>query len=68
MKKVSIEGMKCENCARKVRKALEGIDGVVGTKVDLDAKTAVIDLSYDVENNVIKNAVERAGFSVTDIR
>ena len=68
MKKVTIEGMKCENCAKKVKKALEGLDGVVNTVIDLEAKTAKIDTSYDIENNVIKNAIDRTGFTVVAIK
>lgn len=67
-KTVLIEGMMCENCVAHVKKALEGIDGVAVKEVNLKEKKAVIALEKDVQNDVIANAVNEAGYKVTAIR
>ena len=38
------------------------------TEPQFEAKTAKIDTSYDIENNVIKNAINRTGFTVAAIK
>lgn len=42
---LAVENMTCVTCPIAVRKALEGVDGVVEAKVDFDTKTAVV--TYD---------------------
>lgn len=39
---LSVEGMHCANCVRKVKSALEGVRGVYFADVNLDKKTATI--------------------------
>ena len=41
-KKMLIEGMKCMHCKANVEKALKGVAGVTDAEVDLEAKTARI--------------------------
>lgn len=66
-KTVSIEGMMCEHCTGRVDKALNGIDGVKA-QVSLQDKAAYIELSQEVSDEVIKNAVEEAGYKVINIQ
>lgn len=66
-KKIIIEGMTCGHCAMHVEEALKDIDGVKSAKVDLEAKTAVVDLEKEVENDKIKSAVEEVGYEATKI-
>lgn len=69
MKKViNIEGMVCMNCVNHVKKALEAVSGVSDTQVDLEAKTATVNLSADVAEDVLRAAVEDAGYEVTTIQ
>ena len=64
MKKIMyIEGMMCMNCQKHVDKALNSIDGVHAT-VDLDKHLARIELSKDVDEETLKQAVEDAGYTV----
>lgn len=37
---LKIEGMTCQNCARHVREALQGVPGVEYAEVDLDGGLA----------------------------
>ena len=55
---VKIEGMMCEHCEATVKKALEKIDGIENAEVSHTAGTAVITLSKDVDEAVIKEAIE----------
>lgn len=65
-KEMVIEGMMCGHCSARVEKALNAIDGV-SAKVDLDKKTAYIELSKDVADDVLKNAVTEADYEVVSI-
>lgn len=65
-KKMTIEGMSCGHCSARVEKALNGIEGV-RAKVDLEAKTAFIELDSEVGDDVLKKAVEDAGYEVVGI-
>lgn len=66
-KTMMIEGMMCENCVRHVKKALEAVGGVESVEVDLGNKQAVVALSGDVGDDILKRAVEDEGYSVTGI-
>ena len=63
---VKIEGMTCENCANRVEWAINDIDGLVG-KVNLKKHQAVVSMEKDVDNAVIKAAIEKAGYDVIEI-
>ena len=65
-KNIQIEGMSCGHCSAHVEKALNGIDGVSAT-VDLEAKTAYVEITGDVSDDVLKKAVEDAGYEVVGI-
>ncbi len=66
-KTMTIEGMSCGHCSARVEQALNGLTGVKAT-VNLDTKTASIELSEEVSNEVLKKAVEDAGYEVTEIK
>ena len=61
-KKLNVEGMMCQNCVKHVTKALEGVEGVTKADVDLDSKSAVVDLSADVPDKELIDAVTEAGY------
>ncbi len=64
MKKVLVvDGMMCAHCQAHVQKALAGVDGVVSADVDLEKKTATVELSKDVADNVLMDAVTEAGYT-----
>ncbi len=66
-KTLSIEGMMCEHCEATVKKALEGIDGVAGATVSHEKGTAVVELTSDVADDVLKKAVEDKDYTVTKV-
>ena len=63
---VHIEGMTCEHCVQSVKKALNEIEGV-SARVDLQKKEAVVSYDREIENDVLKKTVEKAGFQVVSI-
>lgn len=65
-KTILIEGMSCGHCSARVEKALNAISGV-SAKVDLNAKAAFVELSAEVGDDVLKAAVENAGYEVVSI-
>ena len=64
---VVIDGMTCEHCKARVDSRLNSLDGVLA-KVNLKRKTAVVSMEKDVEDEVIKKAIENAGYEVIEIR
>ncbi len=67
MKKIiQVEGMTCGHCQARVEKALNAVAGVKA-KVDLKKKTATVETDGSVTDDVLKGAVEEAGYTVTSI-
>ena len=66
-KTMIIEGMMCPHCEARVKKALEAIDGVESAVPSHTAGTAVVTLSKDVADEVLKNAVEAQDYPVKGI-
>lgn len=66
-KTLTIEGMMCGHCAAHVERALNALPGVQA-KVDLAHKTAVVQAAQEVSDEVLKKAVQEAGYEVVAIR
>ncbi len=66
-KTLNVEGMMCEHCEARVKKALEAIDGVESAVADHNANTAVVTLAGEVADDVLKKAVEDQDYKVVGI-
>ena len=66
-KTMKIEGMMCMHCENRVKKTLEKIEGVESAVVSHEAGTAVVTLSAEVSNEVLKSAVEAQDYTVISI-
>ena len=66
-KTLQIDGMMCKNCVAHVKKALEGLEGVSGAAVNLEAGEAKVALSQPVADGALRAAVEEAGYTVKGI-
>ena len=66
-KVIKIEGMMCGHCKAHVEKALNALDGVSAV-VDLENKCANVTLTADVQDDVLKQAVQDAGYKVVEIQ
>ncbi|EUJ31155.1 heavy-metal-associated domain-containing protein [Listeria cornellensis] len=62
---VEVEGMSCEHCEKRVREAIESVEGVEKAVISLEAGTA--EVTYDDGKKVqdaIAEAVDEAGYEV----
>ena len=67
-KTLEITGMMCGHCEMAVKKALEAVDGVENADVSHEKGTAVVTLSKEVSNDVLKKTVEDKDYTVTNIK
>ncbi len=66
-KVMTIEGMMCGHCTGRVQKALEAVEGVSSAAMNLEAKTATLELTGEVSDETLTAAVTEAGYQVTGI-
>lgn len=64
-KKILIEGMSCKNCVAHVKNALEGLESVTSTEVNLEGKYAVVETTSNDEE--LKAVIEEEGYDVVGI-
>jgi len=63
-----IEGMSCNHCAAAVTKELQAVDGVLSATVDLEKKTATVEVDDPaLADAALREAVEEAGYEVIRI-
>ena len=65
-KNIRILGMTCVNCARRVEQNLQNIDGVKFASVNLATESAYLISQREIAFHEIKEAVENAGYSVSE--
>ena len=66
-KTMKIKGMMCPHCEARVKKALEAVDGVETAVPSHEAGTAVVTLSKEVADEVLKAAVVAQDYEVLGI-
>ena len=66
-KTMKIEGMMCGHCEARVKKCLEALTEVEEAAVSHEAGTAVVTLSADISNEVLKKTVEDQDYTVLEI-
>ena len=65
MKKTfKVNGMMCEHCKANVEKALNTIQSIKETEIDLESKNVTISSECEISNDEIKEVIENAGYSV----
>ena len=67
-KTMNIEGMMCGHCEARVKKALEALAGVESAEVSHEKGTAVVNMSADVADDTLKEAVEAQDYKVDSIQ
>lgn len=65
-KKMLIEGMSCGHCISHVAEALSNI-GASNIVVNLEEKSATVDIGEEVTDETVKSAIEDAGYDVVGI-
>ncbi len=66
-KTIRITGMMCGHCENMVKTSLEAIDGVVEATADHVSGTARVTLKAEVPDDIMRKAVEGAGYIVDGI-
>lgn len=66
-KELTIEGMMCGHCENHVKKALLGVDGVTEAFVSFEEGNAVVEMTKEIANDVLKSVVEEEGYKVISI-
>lgn len=64
---LTIDGMTCSNCVRRVENALNRLDGVWCT-VDLGQRRALLRLKQEPDEVRLRQAVRAAGYTVLSIQ
>lgn len=67
-KNLKIEGMMCKHCVMHVEKALAAVPGVTEVSVSLEDKSAQVKLNQNVSDEVLRAAIEDAGYQVTEMK
>lgn len=67
-KEMIIEGMMCGHCKARVEKVLSEVAGVTSVVVDLEKKSATVEMSSEVENSVLSSVVTDAGYEVISVK
>ena len=62
-----VEGMTCQHCVNRVMEAVNSIDGASGN-VNLRKGTVQISMQEPMNDEVFRNAIEKAGYTVKEIR
>ncbi|MEE1060695.1 MAG: heavy metal translocating P-type ATPase [Ruminococcus sp.] len=66
-KTMKIEGMMCPHCENRVKTILENLEQVTTAEVSHKEGTAVLTLSADVADSLLKETVEKDGYKVISI-
>lgn len=66
-KTMKIDGMMCSHCEGRVKQSLEGLAQVSQAEVSHKKGTAVVTLTAEVSNDVLKKTVEDQGYNVISI-
>ena len=64
---LSVSGMTCENCARKVENALNSLEGI-WAKVDISTHKATVRCKEEPDERLLARTVMEAGYVVTDMK
>ena len=66
-KTMKIEGMMCGHCEARVKKCLEALPEVITAMVSHEQGTAVVTLSAEVSDEVLKSTVEAQDYTVISV-
>lgn len=68
MKKIiQVTGMHCGHCAKAVEEAIGAIDGISKVKADHEKNLVTASMKSDIDDKLIIEAIEKAGFTPGEI-
>lgn len=62
-----IDGMMCEHCEARVKKALESIPGVISVTADHKAGKATVQAEHMIDEALLRQTVEAQDYQVTQV-
>ena len=65
---VTVDGMVCANCARRVENALNSLDGVWARVEDVGSGRATVRTKSTPDEAALRSAVRQAGYTVLSVR
>ena len=65
--KLTIEGMHCASCASNIERSLKKVPGVNTVTISIMTKKGFVEVADNVQEEVVKQAVARAGYKVTAV-
>ena len=60
---INIDGMSCQHCVMRVKRALEGLAGISGLSVEVGSARMTFDESK-IQQADIENAIIKAGYKI----
>lgn len=64
---LTIDGMTCSNCVRRVENALNNLDGV-WAQGDLDSRKAIVRTKQVLSEDTLREVVQKAGYLVLSVQ
>ena len=59
-----VNGMMCEGCEKRVQNVIKEIDGVIDVKADHKVGIVEINTEKEIDESIIKEAIEDIGYEV----
>ena len=66
-KTMKITGMMCPRCEARVKKALEALEGVTEAQVSHEKGCAVVTMTAEISDDILRKTVEEKGYQVQEI-
>ena len=66
-RKIFVSGMSCPHCEKRVKDALLSVHGVIGADVSFKTGLAEVEIASSVPEDVLREAIEAQGYTVTEI-
>lgn len=66
--KIGIEGMSCMHCVKHVNECLNEIEGIGGVQVNLEEKSAIVEMEKKIDEVTIKNALDDYGYQAVSFK
>lgn len=63
-KTFTVEGMSCQHCVNRVMEAVNALEGASAV-VNLKKGTVTVSMDHMIDDALIKDAIEKAGYTVT---
>jgi copper chaperone len=62
---ITIDGMSCQHCVMRVKKALEALNGVTGTNVSVGRAEVSFD-EANIQKKEIEDTIVKAGYKIKE--